>query len=96
MIYAKLYRSAKIDKVKGNYDLVAFVAGGFNPKDLKKKYTMKKIKVWGITIAGDEVMKHHYDVAQHSHSHPPYAYATAAGGCGSLTNKTESWRSSAP
>ena len=86
--FAKLYRGASIDKVKGKYNLIAFVAGGRNPSDQKRSYTMKR-KFLGIPI-GDEVMKHHYDTTTWTGTNP-YAYARASGKCGSLTNKTEKW-----
>lgn len=87
--YARLRRDAKIDKVKGDYDLDAFVAGGHNPKPVSKKYTMKR-KIWFIPV-GAEVMKHHYDSVYKSNPGQPYSFASAGGGCGSLTNATESW-----
>ena len=86
--FAKLYRSASVDKVKGKYKLIAFVSGGSNPTDKIKSYTMKR-KFLGIPI-GDEVMKHHYDTTTWTGTNP-YAYARAGGKCGSLTNKTEKW-----
>lgn len=87
--HAELYKTAKIDKVKGNYNLDAFVAGGFNPKRAKKKYTMKR-KIWFLST-GDQVMKHHYDSVYSSTDSQPYSFAEAGGACGSLTNTTESW-----
>lgn len=91
--FGKLYRDASVDKIKGEYNLVAFVAGGENPRDAIKKFTLKR-KFLGIPV-GDEEMKHHYDVASWTGTNP-YAYAQAAGKLGSLRNKTERWNSSSP
>lgn len=87
----KLYRDASVDKVSGEYDLVAFVAGGSNPNDAIATYTLKKRKVLFLTF-GDEAWKHHYDSASWSGTNP-YAYSRAKGKCGKLTNKTEKWNS---
>lgn len=84
----KLDRSATINKVSGECKLIAFVAGGSNPPDFKKKFTLKK-RFFGLI--GDEFWKHHYDTAQWTGTNP-YAYAQAGGKLGTLTNKTEKWR----
>lgn len=87
----KLYSDAAVNSVSGEYDLIAFVAGGDNPADAITTFTLKKRKILFLTF-GDEAWKHHYDVAQWS-GHTPYAYSRAKGNCGKLTNKTEKWKS---
>ena len=72
--FGKLYKDASVNTVKGEYDLVAFVAGGVNPPDATKKFTLKRT-FWGIPV-GDEEMKHHYDWAQWSGTDP---YACSGG-----------------
>lgn len=90
--FGKLDKDASVDKVKGECTLVAFVAGGSNPTDFKKKFTLRR-KFLGIIAIGDEFMKHHYDTTQWTGTNP-YAYAQASGELGELTNKTEKWHSS--
>ena len=83
----KLYQSSKHKKVKGSFKLIAFVAGGSNPKDRNEKFTLKKF----LGIFGDEEWVHHYDTAQWTGTNP-YAYSRSSGKLGSLTNKTEKWK----
>lgn len=84
----KLNRTATINTVKGECDLIAFVAGGTNPPDFKKKFTLKK-RFFGLF--GDEFWKHHYSSASWSGTNP-YAYAKSKGKLGTLVNRTETWR----
>lgn len=85
--FSELYRSAAVNTVKGEFEVVAYVAGGSNPADRDEKYTLKK-RVWGLL--GDELWIHHYDVTDWTGTNP-YGYALCGGKLGQLTNKTEKW-----
>lgn len=84
----KLHKSSPLETVKGGTYLVAFVSGGDAPPDYDKKFTLKR-PTWWWPFRGEHMKHWHDDGPTTGSDAKPYAYASASGWVGTLTNKKE-------